>query len=127
MHDAGDVIWTNSGQASAVIKDVITRTHSEVEVFGVSTRGFCLLELPGINELSWCWPREPLEAGGRGRPLYYQTGPDEADIGGVLLESFSVSGSLLPEYLDISGVTVRVSLVERNGRSHRDRLEQTSR
>ena len=85
------------------------------------------MELPGINELSWCWPREPLEAGGRGRPLYYQTGPDEADIGGFLLESFSVSGSLLPEYIDISSVTVRVSLVERNGRSHRDRLEQTSR
>ena len=43
MHDAGDVIWTSNGQASAIIKDVITRTHSEVAVFGVSTRGFCLL------------------------------------------------------------------------------------
>ena len=126
MHDAGDVIWTDSGQASAVIKDVITRTHSEVEVFGVSTRGFCLLNLPGVDELSWCWPREPLEAGGRGRPLYYQTGPSETDVGGILLESFSVEGKLLPQYLDISGVTVPVSPVERNGRSHKDRLDQIS-
>ena len=85
--------------------------------------GFCLLELPGTNELSWCWPREPLEAGGRDRPLYYQTGPGETDVGGILLESFSVGGKQLPEYLDISGVTVRVSPVERNGRSHKDRLE----
>ena len=61
------------------------------------------------------------------RPLYYQTGPGETDVGVILLESFSVGGKLLPEYLDISGVTVRVSPVERNGRSHRDRLEQTSR
>ncbi|MCS5641649.1 MAG: hypothetical protein NZ807_00130 [Dehalococcoidia bacterium] len=41
------VIWTDSGQASAVIKDVITRTHSEIEVFGLSTRGFFLMDLPG--------------------------------------------------------------------------------
>ena len=126
MHDAGDVIWTDNGQASAVIKDVITRAHSEVEVFGVSTRGFCLLNLPGVDELSWCWPREPLEAGGRSRPLYYQTGSSEADVGGILLESFSVKGKLLPEYLDISGVTVAVTPVERNGRSHKDRLDQIS-
>ena len=61
------------------------------------------MELPGTNELSWCWPREPLEAGGRDRPLYYQTRPGETDVGGILLESFSVGGKLLPEYLDISG------------------------
>ena len=85
------------------------------------------MELPGTNELSWCWPMEPLEAGRRDRPLYYQTGPGETDVGGILLESFSVGGKLLPEYLDISGVTVRVSPVERNRRSHRDRLDQTSR
>jgi len=97
-----------------------------VEVFGVSTRGFCLLNLPGVDELSWCWPREPLEAGGRGRPLYYQTGPSETDVGGILLESFSVEGKLLPEYLDISGVTVAVSPVERNARSHKDHLDQIS-
>ena len=127
MHDAGDVIWTNNGEASAVIKDVITRKHSEVEVLGVSTRGFCLLELPGTNDLSWCWPREPLEAGGRGRPFYYQTGPNDADVEGVLLESFSVANSLLPEYLDISGVTVPVSEVKRNRRSHKDRLIQKSK
>ena len=119
----GGVIWTDSGQASAVIKDVITRTHSEVEVFGLRTRGFFLLDLPRANELSWCWPKEPLEAGGRGRPLYYQTGPGETDVGGILLESFNVEGKLLPEYLDISGVTVPVTPVERNGRSHKARLE----
>ena len=123
----GGVIWTDSGQASAVIKDVITRTHSEVEVFGLSTRGFFLLDLPRANELSWCWPREPLEARGRSRPLYYQIGPSETDVRGILLESFSVEGKHLPEYLDISGVTVPVSPVESNSRSHKDRLEQTSK
>lgn len=53
---------------------------------------------------------------GKSRPFYYQTGPNETDVGGILLESFSVEGKLLPEYLDISGVTVLVSTVERNGR-----------
>ena len=119
----GGVIWTDSGQASAVLKDVITPTHSEVAVFGLSTRGF----LPGANVLSWCWPREPLEARGRSRPLYYQIGPSETDVRGILLESVSVEGKLLPEYLDISGVTVPVSPVESNSRSHKDRLEQTSK
>ena len=123
----GAVIWTDSGQASAVIKDVITRTHSEVEVFGLRTRGFFLLDLPRANELSWRWPREPLEARGRSRPLYYQIGPSETDVRGILIESVSVEGKLLPEYLDISGVTVPVSPVESNSRSHKDRLEQTSK
>ena len=49
------------------------------------------------------------------RPFYYQTGPNETDVRGILLESFRVEGKLLPEYLDISGVTVLVSTVERNG------------
>jgi len=40
-----------------------------------------------------------------------------------ILESFSVESKLLPEYLDISGVTVPVTPVERNGRAHKDRLE----
>ena len=53
---------------------------------------------------------------GKSRPFYYQTGPNETDVRGILLESFSVEGKLLPEYLDISGVTVPVSPVERNGR-----------
>jgi hypothetical protein len=35
-----------------------------------------------------------------------------------------VGGKLLPEYLDISGVTVLVSPVERNVRSHKDHLGQ---
>ena len=122
----GGVIWTDSGRASAVTKDVITRTHSEVEVFGLSTRGFFLLDLPGANEVSWCWPREPLEARGRSRPFYYQIGPSETDVRGILLESFSVEGKLLPEYLDISGVTVPVTPVERNVRSHKDHLGQKS-
>ena len=52
--------------------------------------------------------REPLEASGMGRSLYYQIGPDETDVGGILLESLRVGANLLPEYLDISGVTVAV-------------------
>ena len=91
------------------------------------TRGFFLLDLPRANVLSWCWPREPLEARGRSRPLYYQIGPSETDVRGILLESFSVEGKLLPEYLDISGVTVPVSPVESTSRTHKDRLEQTSK
>jgi len=50
------------------------------------------------------------------RPFYYQTWPNETDVRGIMLESFSVEGKLLPEYLDISGVTVPVSPVELNGR-----------
>ena len=61
------------------------------------------------------------------RPLYYQKGPSETDVRGILLEFFSVEGKLLPEYLDISSVTVPVSPVESNSRFHKDRLEQTSK
>ena len=59
--------------------------------------------------------------------MYYQIGPSETDVRGILLVSFSVEDKFLPEYLDISGVTVPVSPVESNSRSHKDRLEQTSK
>ena len=75
MHDAGDAISTNNGQASAVFEDIITRTHSEVVVFGVSTRGCSLLNLPGVNELSWSWPREPLDAEGKAGLSITRQGP----------------------------------------------------
>jgi len=39
--------------------------------------------------------------------FYYQAGPGETDVWGILLKSFSVEGQLIPEYLDISSETVR--------------------
>ena len=59
--------------------------------------------------------------------MYYQIGPSETDVRGILLESFSVEGKFLPEYLDISDVMVPVSPVASNSRSHKDRLEQPSK
>ena len=73
----------------------------------------------------------PIHTGGGGfaaRALIAAFGDTITEEDAYLLsDPYVAGGNHLPEYLDISGVTVQVSQVERNGRSHRDRLEQTSR
>ena len=124
-YDGGEIIWTEQGCATAVIKGFLTKKHSEVAVEGVSTRGFCLLVPPGLTEPTWCWPRAPRGADVRPRsPFYYNV---DGVCSGIILESFTIEDAgLLTEYRDISGVTVPVTSARRSSSSHRDRLEDKS-
>ena len=122
-YDAGEIIWTKSGQASAIVKNTDTGVHVEVALHGVTTRGFCLLTPPGLTGPIWCWPREPKTAGGRARPFYYKTEEALEGYAGIVLESFALDAALLTEYQDISGVVVPVSPVTRSRKSHKDHLD----
>ena len=121
-YDAGEIIWTERGQASVIVKNIVTGVHVEVALQGVTTKGFCLFNPPGLTEPMWFWPREPKAAGGRGRPFYYKTEESPQGYDGADLESLAVDSGLLTEYRDISGVVVPVSPVRRSRNSHEGHL-----
>ena len=122
-YDAGEVIWTKSENARAIIKNLKTNAHTELELLGVTTRGFCLLVLPGLTEPEWCWPQEPRMAGGRARPFYYRSEEEfHQDFSAIALESFTLDRGLLVEYRDITGITIPISPAQRSQKSHKERL-----
>ena len=122
-YDAGEIVWTESGHASVVVKNIVTGAHVEVALQGVTTKGFCLFNPPGLTEPMWFWPREPKAAGGRARPFYYKTEKSREGYVGAVLESFALDSELLTEYSDISGVVVPVSPVKRSRNSHKGHLD----
>lgn len=117
--DGGEVIWTEQG--SGIVKSLDTGEHysEEVEIKGITTKGFCLLRPPGRRDYHWMAPREPEELGGRNRPTYL---PDGNSFRVSALESFSVDSDILTEFEDISGLVVTLQDPERSPRRHRDRL-----
>ena len=117
--NAGEVIWTEQG--TGILKAIDTGEHysDEVELRGITTKGFCLLRPPGQWNYSWFAPRSPEELGGRNRPTYISDGNS---VHGFALESFSIDRSILTAYDDISGLVVKLQDPERSPRRHRDHL-----
>jgi len=108
---------TDTGKA--ILKDLESGEHCscEVEIKGVTTRGFCLLKAPGQQEYTWVPPRRPHEAGGRNRQVLLDGGfRDRA----FAMESFFVDSDVLAEYEDISMVVVKLKTPERSIRRHSD-------
>jgi hypothetical protein len=69
--DGGEVTWTERG--TGILKSLDTGEHysEEVEIKGITTKGFCLLRPPGQRDYTWMAPREPEELGGRiARPTF---------------------------------------------------------
>ena len=119
FRDAGSVIWTDTGKA--ILKDLESGEHCsyEVEIKGVTTRGFCLLKAPGQREYTWFPPRRPDEAGGGNRQVLLDGGARDRAFA---MESFFVDLDVLPEIEDISMVVVKMQTPERSPRRHRDHL-----
>ena len=119
FRDAGSVIWTDTGKA--ILKDLESGEHCpyEVEIKGVTTRGFCLLKAPGQREYTWFPPRRPDEAGGGNRQVLLDGGARDRAFA---MESFFVDLDVLPEIEDISMVVVKMQTPERSPRRHSDHL-----
>ena len=117
--DGGEVIWTEQG--SGIVKSLDTGEHysEEVEIKGITTKGFCLLRPPGQRDYTWMAPREPEELGGQNRPTYL---PDGNNFRMFALESFNIDAAILTQYEDISGLVVKLQDPERSPRRHRDHL-----
>ena len=117
--DGGEVIWTEQG--SGTVKSLDTGEHysEEVEIKGITTKGFCLLRPPGRRDYTWMAPREPEELGGRNRPTYL---PDGSSFRVFALESFNIDAAILTDFEDISGLAVKLQEPERSPRRHRDHL-----
>ena len=117
--DGGEVIWTERG--SGILKSLDTGEHysEEVEIKGITTKGFCLLRPPGQRDYTWMAPREPEELGGQNRPTYL---PDGNNFRMFALESFNIDAAILTQYEDISGLVVKLQDPERSPRRHRDHL-----
>ena len=117
--DGGEVIWTDRG--TAILKDLQTGVHcaEEVEIKGMSTKGFCLLRPPGLRDYTWFAPRQPEEAGGQNRPTRLTDG---TSFHIYAVESINVDADVLTEYEDISGVVVKLQASERSPGRHRDHL-----
>lgn len=113
FRDGGEIVWTERG--TAIVKDLQTGAHSpeEVEIKGITTRGFCLLRPPGQRDHAWFAPRAP---SGQNRPTYL------ADGTSLAMESFSTDAEVLPGFWDISGAFVKLRAPERIPRRHRERL-----
>jgi hypothetical protein len=118
-NDGGEIIWTKSDQASAIVKNRDTGVHIEVALHGVTTRGFCLLTPPGRRAYVWMMPREPEEVGGQNRPTFL---PDGNRYAIFALESLTVDAAVLTEYEDVSGVVVKLQEPDRSLRRHSDHL-----
>ena len=110
---------TDTGKA--ILKDLGSGEHCsyEVEIKGVTTRGFCLLKAPGQREYTWFPPRRPDEAGGGNRQVLLDGGARDRAFA---MESFFVDLDVLPEIEDISMAVVKMQTPERSSRRHRDHL-----
>jgi len=117
--DGGEVTWTERG--TGILKSLDTGEHysEEVEIKGITTKGFCLLRPPGQRDYTWMAPREPEELGGQNRPTYL---PDGNNFRVFALESFNIDAAILTQYEDISGLVVKLQDPERSTRRHRDHL-----
>ena len=117
--DGGEVTWTERG--TGILKSLDTGEHysEEVEIKGITTKGFCLLRPPGQRDYTWMAPREPEELGGQNRPTYL---PDGNNFRVFALESFNIDAAVLTEFEDISGLVVKLQDPERSSRRHRDPL-----
>ena len=116
--DGGNIIWTDQG--TGILKALDTGEHSqEVEIRGITTKGFCLIRPPGYRTHTWFAPRSPEGLAGRNRPTYISLGNN---VRRWALESFSVDPSVLTEYADISGLVVKLQVPERSARRHKDAL-----
>jgi hypothetical protein len=116
--DGGNIIWTDQG--TGILKALDTGEHSqEVEIRGISTKGFCLTRPPGYQTYTWFAPRSPEGLAGRNRPTYISQGNS---VRRWALESFNVDPSVLTEYQDISGLVVKLQIPERSRRRHKDAL-----
>ena len=117
--DGGEVTWTERG--TGILKSLDTGEHysEEVEIKGITTKGFCLLRPPGQRDYTWMAPREPEELGGQNRPTYL---PDGNNFRMFALESFNIDAAILTQYEDISGLVVKLQDPERSPRRHRDHL-----
>ena len=118
-NNGGEVIWTERG--TGILKSLDTGEHysEEVEIKGITTKGFCLLRPPGQRDYTWMAPREPEEFGGQNRPTYL---PDGNNFRMFALESFNIDAAILTQYEDISGLVVKLQDPERSSRRHRDHL-----
>ena len=117
--DGGSKIWTDRG--TAILKDLQTGVHcaEEVEIKGISSKGFCLLRPPGLRDYTWFAPRQPEEAGGQNRPTRLTDG---SSVHIYAVESINVDADVLTEYTDISGVVVKLQAAERSPGRHPDHL-----
>ena len=119
FRNAGAVIWTDCGKA--ILKDLESGEHCsyEAEIKGVTTRGFCLVRIPGQQAYAWFPPRCPDEAGGRNRQVILNGGARDRTFA---MESFFIDTGVLPEYEDLSAVVVKLQAPERSPRRHSDHL-----
>jgi hypothetical protein len=119
FRDAGAVIWTDTG--TAILKDLESGEHclDEIQVMGVTTRGFCLLRAPSQLEYTWFPPRRPGEVGDANRMVLLNEGARER---AWALETFSVDPEVLSSYHDLSGEVVRLQTPQRSIRRHGDHL-----
>ena len=119
FRDAGSIIWTDTGKA--ILKDLESGEHCsyEVEIKGVSSRGFCLLRAPSQLEYTWFPPRQPQEAGGGNRQVLLDGGARDRAFA---MESFFVDPDVLPEFEDISMTVVKLQTPQRSIRRHGDHL-----
>ena len=117
--DGGSIVWTDRG--TAILKDLETGVHcaEEVEIKGISSKGFCLLRPPGLRNYTWFAPRQPESVGGQNRPTRLTDG---TSFHIYAVESINVDADVLTEYEDISGVVVKLQALEQNPRRHRDHL-----
>ena len=117
--DGGSIVWTDRG--TAILKDLQTGVHcaEEVEIKGISSKGFCLLRPPGLRNYTWFAPRQPEEVGGQNRPTRLTDG---TSFHIYAVESINVDADVLSEYTDISGVVVKLQAAERSHGRHRDHL-----
>ena len=117
--DGGEVIWTDRG--TAILKDLQTGVHcaEEVDIKGMSTKGFCLLRPPGLRDYTWFAPRQPESEGGQNRPTRLTDG---TSFQIYAVESINVDADVLSEYTDISGVVVKLQAAERSPGRHREQL-----
>jgi hypothetical protein len=119
FRNAGAVRWTDCGKA--ILKDLESGEHCsyEAEIKGVTTRGFCLVRIPGQQAYAWFPPRCLDEAGGRNRQVILDEGARDRIFP---MESFFIDPGVLPEYEDLSVVVVKLQAPERSPRRHSDHL-----